>query len=210
MTFSPNATPDPTWPGKAVEPAGSTPRQPGNFAEQMGNTPTPTAPPGAPQGPTPMSLASNTVPTSPPTVSTILNQTKSAQDTLGNISKQLKTPKLKLKRSQKHLLKNKLTNAHQYIRQASQKLGVESEPMETPSGPDPLGRFLAYVNDGQNQLVQAQQKLKEMSAHGAQINPAEMMAVTVKMNLAQQEIEYSSTLLSRVIEAFRQIMNMQL
>ena len=43
-----------------------------------------------------------------------------------------------------------------------------------------------------------------------QLNPGEMMAVQVKMGLAQQEIEYTSTLLSKVIQSITQIINTQL
>jgi len=37
-----------------------------------------------------------------------------------------------------------------------------------------------------------------------------MMAVQIKMGLAQQEIEYTSTLLSKVIQSVTQVINTQL
>ena len=148
--------------------------------------------------------------TAGPNLDSILAQARTAQDTLGTVQKQLNTQGLKLRRSQTHLLKNKLTDAQGYIRQAGGKLGVDAGPMKPPPGATSLERFIAYVNDGQDQLVQVQKRLKEMAAKGQQMNAAEMLSVQVKMNLAQQEIEYSSTLLAKVIDSIKQMMNIQL
>ena len=140
----------------------------------------------------------------------MLAQAKTSHDSLGTVEQQLNTQNLKLRRSQTHLLKNKLTDAQAHIRQAGAKLGIDAPPMKLPPGATAIERFIAYVNDGQDQLVQVQQRLKDMSAKGQQINAADMLSVTVKMNLAQQEIEYSSTLLGKVIDSLKQIMNIQL
>lgn len=213
MTFVPDSTPGRITPDKAAEPAGTTPQPQKDFQSYMKGSPG-KMPGGAPpqaSGPTPASIAQGpSIPTAAPTVNSMIAQSKTAQDSLGTIGQQLKTPNLAFKRSQAHLLKNKLTNANEYIRQAGAKLGVESPPLTMPPGTNAIGRFIAYVNDGQDQLIQVQQKLKQMSAKGQQLNAAEMLSVTVKMNLAQQEIEYSTTLLAKVIDSIKQIMNIQL
>lgn len=212
MTFSPDSSPSSITPGKAIEPAGTSPQPVRDFKPYMegGGRQAPSQGMST-QGPTPMSIAQNqNLPTQIPSMESIVQQSKTMQDSLGTVGQQLKTPNLKLKRSQAHLLKNKLSDAQGYIRQAGAKVGVESEPMEVPSGSSAIGRFIAYVNDGQDQLVQVQQQLKGMAAKGQQLNAAEMLSVTVKMNLAQQEIEYSTTLLAKVIDSIKQIMNVQL
>lgn len=213
MSFTPDSSPGRITPGKALEPAGTSPQPAKDFKPYMEGTAkaSPIAGNQASTGPTPMSLAGETTNAgSPPSMAQILNQSKSMQDNLGTIHAQLKDPNLKLKRSQSHLLKNKLTDAQGYIRQAASKVGVESPPMEIEPGTNAIGRFIAYVNDGQDQLIQVQQKLKTMASKGQQLNAAEMLSVTVKMNLAQQEIEYSTTLLAKVIDSVKQIMNIQL
>lgn len=214
MTFIPDKSPDSITPGKPLEPAGTTPQPSSkNFQSYMQGSENQTMGQAAagPTGPTPMSMAPGaSIPTTAPTLQSALTQAQSAQDTLGNISQQLKTPNLSFKRSQAHLLKNKLGNANQYIRQTGAKLGIEAPPLTMTPGSNAIGRFMAYVNDGQNQLVEVQQKLKAMAAKGQQLNAAEMLSVTVKMNLAQQEIEYSSTLLAKVIDSIKQVMNIQL
>ncbi len=211
-TNPPDKSPDRIFGGKPLEPAGTTPQAPKEFQSYMQGTPN--APRGqAPEagGPTPMDITRGTaIQTAGPSMDTILAQARTAQDTLGTVQRQLNTPNLKLRRSQSHLLKIKLTDAQGYIRQAGGKVGVDSGPMKLPPGATALERFIAYVNDGQDQLIQVQQRLKEMSAKGQQLNAAEMLSVTVKMNLAQQEIEYSSTLLGKVIDSIKQIMNVQL
>ena len=209
----PDKSPDRIFGGKPLEPAGTTPQAPKEFQSYMQGTPSPPRGPApeAPGGPTPMDIARGpAIQTAGPSFDTILAQARTAQDTLGNVEKQLNTPNLKLRRSQTHLLKNKLTDAQGYIRQAGSKLGVEAQAMKLPPGATALERFIAYVNDGQDQLIQVQGRLKELAAKGEQLNAAEMLSVTVKMNLAQQEIEYSSTLLAKVIDSLKQIMNIQL
>ncbi len=213
MSFIPDSSPERITPGKSLEPAGTSPQPARDFKPYMQGSPEAPSVPGgsAATGPTPMDLAQGaSSPGSQPSMSAILNQARSMQDNLGTIGQQLNTPNLKLKRSQAHLLKNKLTDAHEYIRQAGAKVGVEAPPITVSPGTSPIGRFIAYVNDGQDQLIQVEQKLKSLSAKGQQLNPTDMLSVTVKMNLAQQEIEYSTTLLGKVIDSFKQIMNIQL
>ena len=160
---------------------------------------------------TPMELAQGTPPTgAPPTMDSIQTQARVAQDGLGQVEQQLKEPQLKLKRHQVHLLKNKLSQAQEQIRSAGQKLGIQAPPFKPPAGSSALGRFISYVNDGQDQLIQVQNQLKQMASKGQQLNAADMLSVTVKMNLAQQEIEYSTTLLGKVMDSIKQVMNIQL
>lgn len=213
-TPPPDKSPDKISPGKAMEPVekSAVSQQPAGFQTYMeGPSKAPPGTGGAPSGPSPMDLSRGAATQSgTPTFNSLQNQAKTMQDSLGNVGQQLNEPNLKLKRSQSHLLRNKLSDANGYIRTAGEKLGVDASPMKMPQGATGVDRFLAYVNDGQDQLLAVQQKLKDMSASGAEINPGDMMMVQVKMGLAQQEIEYSSTLLGKVIDSIKTIMNIQL
>jgi hypothetical protein len=213
MTIPPDKSPDKVYGGKPLESVGSTPQAPKDFQSYMKGTPGQGQMPatGGSAGPTPMDAARGaTTPSAPPTMDAITAQAKTAQDALGDVGNKLKTPNLKLRRSQQHLLKNKLTDAQGYIRQAAEKAGAPTTSMQGAFKGSPIDRFLAYVNDGQNQLVEVQNRLKQMSAKGQQLNAADMLSITVKMNLAQQEIEYSSNLLGKVVESIKQMMNIQL
>ena len=79
-----------------------------------------------------------------------------------------------------------------------------------PPGLSGVARFIAMINEGQDQLVQVQAQLKKMAASGANVNPGDMMSVQVKMGLAAQEIEYTSQLLGKVIQSVTQLLNTQL
>jgi len=218
-TTPPDKSPDRIFPGKPLEPADRPFRTPPStdFESYMKGTagaPTQSQTPGAPTPsgtPTPMEAAKGPViPSTAPTFDSLALQAKNAQDGLGIIGQKLTTPNLKLKRAQSHLLRNKLQDANTYIRSAGAKLGVDAPPMKPPAGGSPVDRFIAYVNDGQEQLLAVNQKLKDMAAHGDELRPGDFLLVQVKMNLAQQEIEYSSTMLGKVIDSFNKVMSIQL
>lgn len=163
-------------------------------------------------GPTPMEIAqgASAISGSPVSFNSISAQASQMQDSLGTVSKQLNDQNLKLKRPQNHLVRQKLSDANAHVRAAAAKLGIQIQEGKPPSGLSALSRFIAMVNDGQNQLLQVQEQLKKMAAHGANINPGEMLSIQVKMGLAQQEIQYTSTLLGKVIQSVTQLLNQQL
>ncbi len=211
-TPSPDKSPDRITPSKALE-ADQAIRQPPSgqgFQSYMqkGASPASATTPGSP---TPMELSrSMTTQTGTPTVPSLLAQAQTAQDTLGTVHQQFQTPNLQLKRSQAHLLRNKLNDAREYSRAASAKLGVETPAMKSPAEPGVISRFLAQINDGQDQFTAIQNKLQEMSSSAHQLSAGDMMILQSKMALAQQEIEYSSTLLSRITSSITTIMSIQL
>lgn len=217
VTPPPDESPGKISPGKAAEPITTPPstKPPGDFQSYMQGTagkPPAGTPPGVAGGPTPMQAMQPAAMqhAAAPNFTTVLAQAKQAQDSLGTIADQLKTPNLKFKRSQSHLLRNKLHDAHTYLRDASQKMGVEAPPMEMPAGAGALERFIAYVNHGQTLLNNTQERIQELSAKQKQLSPADFLFVQVKMSQAQQEIEYSSTLLSKVVDSIKALINVQL
>lgn len=159
----------------------------------------------------PFDLAHGRVPAPGPNFNTIQAQAQSAHGTLGDIANQLNTPKLKLRQSTKYLLKNKLNSAKAHINAASEKLGAPNAgEEETSKGAGPLQRFLGIVTNGQHQLEATQQKLGQLSKQGDQLRPGEMLLVQLKLNKAQQELEYSSLLLGKAVDDLKMMMNIQL
>lgn len=166
---------------------------------------------GASQGPSPAQVPQGPgAPQGAPTIDSINAQATSAQDSLGAVKDKLNTKNLRFSSSQEHLLRNKFSNASTYLRAANAKLGSDVPAMPTQTGKGPIAKFLNYVTDGENQLNAAKAKLQDISKKGENISPSDMMLVQIKMNQAQQEIEYSSTLLSKVITSLTQILNTQL
>ncbi|MGL5626339.1 MAG: hypothetical protein ACRDDW_02315 [Candidatus Rhabdochlamydia sp.] len=148
------------------------------------------------------------------TTDTLLNQVKHAHSTLGDISNQLNTPKLKLRSSDKYLLKNKLNNTIANLRAVNAKLGTDEEKPEeeAPSTKmqGPLGRFMSYLADGQKQLVSAQQQLQSLKAKGDSLATADFLLIQIKLNKAQQELDFTSVLLSNAVSGFKTLMQVQL
>lgn len=144
-------------------------------------------------------------------VKTLLSQVNTAQTTLGDLNNELNTPKLKLKQSQRWLLQQKFSNANAHLRSANEKLGnPPSPPFEEPKEGGPVVKFLSYLADGQNQLKLAHQKLNELNASGKTLQPADLLLIQIKLAKAQQEMEYSSVILSKSIDDMKTLMNVQL
>lgn len=198
----------PITPGEEKIPSG----QPFSSFMQEGKG-TPMAASGKTSMVSPFDLPNHGMPlaTSAPTFDTLMNQVKQAQSTLGDLSTNINTPGLKLKSSQKYLLKNKMTDANGNFRAANAKLGADI-PDEPPSSKfsGPLGKFISYITDGQNQLDSAKSQLQDMKEKGTALQPADFLLIQVKLNKAQQELEYSSVLLSNVVSGFKQLMQVQL
>lgn len=159
----------------------------------------------------PFDVAQGQVLAAGPTFQTIQAQAKSAQTVLGDISTQLNTPNLKLRQSSKYILKNKLASAGALIRSAGSKLGAQEQPLsEVASGSSPIQRFLTLVTDGQYQLEAAQEQIKALQNRGDALSPGDMLLIQIKLNKAQQELEYSSLLLSKAVDDMKMLMNIQL
>lgn len=163
-------------------------------------------------GPSPMNLPQNQqVLASTPTMESIQGQMAQSHGTLNTLQDQLNTKNLTLKQSQKYLLRNKLSDANAQIRTVAEKTGVHvgSEP-GTNIKQSPLKRYLAYVTDSQNQIASVQSKIKELAASGKSISPGDMLLIQVKLNKAQQALEYSSVLLGKAVDDIKMLFNVQI
>lgn len=159
----------------------------------------------------PMDLAAKNAASTTPTYQTLLSQSMNVRDSLGDIEKNLKTPKLKLKKSQSNLLNTKLKNANEHLDSAIKKMGAtppENSDISTVS--NPVARFLTMITDGQKKLAEAHNTLQNLKTEKGQLQPGDMLLIQIKLSQAQQEIEYSSVLLSKVVDSLKQIMNIQM
>ncbi len=146
-----------------------------------------------------------------PTLDTLVAQVNTAQSTMGDLNSQLSYPNLKLKNSQKYLLKNKLTDANANLRIANAKMGanVPDAPEQTQlSGP--FAKFIGYLSDGQAQLTSAQQQLTALKDKGQNLSAGDFLMIQIKMNKAQQQLEFSSVLLSNAVQDIKTLMGVQL
>ena len=199
---------DPAMPPKALE--GENPqKQPQEpFAQHMEKS----AEQKAAAGNTPLDLAKQQGhPTAQPTMATVQSQMHATSGSLGDVQNQLHTKNLKLKQSQKYLLRNKLSEANAHIRTAASKAGAEvGTPPTMNTRQNPIKRYLSYVTDSQDQLASAQHKIKELTKSGHSLSPGQLLLIQIKMNKAQQAIEYSSVLLSKAVDDIKMLFNVQI
>jgi hypothetical protein len=159
-----------------------------------------------------MELAQNQTPLAQgPTFDSLLSQTKSVHGMLGDINTNLQTKNLKLKQSDRASLRSKLTNANSYLKAANTKIGAPvAEEAPPAAGGGILGKFLGLVTQGQSNVAAAQKQLLDMKSKGASLNPADFLAIQIKLAHAQQEIEYASMMLANTVSGLKTLFNIQL
>ena len=167
----------------------------------------------SPDGVTPLQLMeqSHVVGQNAPSMETLAAQINSTSSALGDVQNQLSTKNLTLKPSQKYLLRSKLKSANEHIRSAAEKSTRSPiDPPQVPPHQNPVERFLGLVTDGQTQLDQVQGMVKDMKLSGGSLSPSQLLGIQVKLARAQQEIEYSSVLLSKAIDGIKTLFNIQI
>jgi hypothetical protein len=162
--------------------------------------------------PSPMSIANqNTIAQKPPSIAEVQNQMQSVSSSLGDIKNQLHTKGLKLKQSDKYLIRSKLGNMNQSLRSVSQNLGLNPGPSpDLSSKSSPIAKFLELVSDGQKQLGSAAQDINNASKQPGGVNPAKLILVQVKLQKAQQELDFTSAILGKSTDMIKTLFNVQI
>lgn len=146
-----------------------------------------------------------------PNVNTLIEQTDVLHGSFNTVQNQLSHPNLKLKSSQKYLINSKLTDVNTHLRAANAKLGISpSEAPQETKGTGPISQYLGFIADGMSQLDSAKKQLGVINSQGTHVNPAEYMLLQMKFNKAQQELDFTSTILAKSIEGMKTIMNIQI
>ena len=166
---------------------------------------------GKTEQPSPMDLAASQQAAITPSSDTLIGQVNTTQTQINDIKDKLNTPNLQLKNSHQKLLNSKLTEANEHLQKASDYLGANDiTPTQIPGDATPITKFLGYLTDGQNRLLLAKERLHNISAQGGTLQPSEMMLIQINLSQAQQEVEFSSVLLSKVTDALKQTLSIQL
>jgi hypothetical protein len=146
-----------------------------------------------------------------PSFESITGQMTISENQLNDIKDKLNTPNLSLKNSHQRLLTAKLDDSFEHLQKASNYLGADQvQAPEIPKDAEPIVKFLGYVTNGQNQLLAAKQRLEDIQSKGGELKPGEMLLVQINLSQAQQEIEFSSLLLSKVVDSIKQTISIQL
>ena len=210
----PNGVPSPDRidPDKPLGGPGKEPAK--DFSEFMKEPSQGAPPPGAEQvgvnKPSPAELMQKQpMASEPPTFESVNTQISASSGMLGDLQNKLNTPNLKLKSSQRYLIGNKFGEANAHIRSAASQVGVELPPPPKISRQNPIARFVSMVTDGQNQLNSLSENIAKMHQSGS-LNPGQLLLMQVKLNKAQQEIEYSSIIVSKAADDVKTMFNIQI
>lgn len=148
----------------------------------------------------------------PVTHDSLIVQTKDTIAQIEEVKGLLSSSDIHLKSSVQQLLHNKLTHIDDNLRVALSKAGVEFEaPTNAASSGrvNPIERFLGFLTDGEFQLQRLGGELSVMAARNHDLSPTSMLAIQVKVNQIQQELELFTSLLSKALESIKTIMNIQ-
>lgn len=200
-------------PTKSIQPGEQEQSKPSQSFDSFMKEGGPQGPTAKTEGPSPFDLAAQgkAAFTAGPTHESVLGQMNSTASVLGDLQSQMNNKNLNLRQSQKYLLRNKLTSANQNIRTAAQKTGADvGPPVSQFNRKNPVNKFLGLLADSQSQLSNAQTKIKELNSNGMSMNPGDLLLIQVKLAKAQQELEYSSVLLSTAVSDIKTLFNIQL
>lgn len=137
------------------------------------------------------------------------NQAKEIIAQIENVKTQLSKASTGVKPSYQNVLSNRLSHIDDSLRIALSKAGVEYQPpvAETSTTTSPAGRFINMLTNGQHQLESLTQSLNQLDS--TKLNPANLLAIQIKVGYAQQQIELFTSLLNKALESTKTIMNVQ-
>lgn len=132
---------------------------------------------------------------------------------MDQVKTQLAQTQGEIKPSYQTLLRNRLTHIDDNLKIALSKAGVEYTPppavASTGNTNNPLQRFIQMVSNSQHQLENLHSTIDQLNMTGAQVTPANMLAIQIKMSYVQQQIELFTSLLNKALESTKTIMNVQ-
>ena len=196
----------------SVQPRASEEQTPeeGRFSKLM-NDPSTTSSKTATTNPMELANQAQKSVSSPPTIASIQQQMTSVSGSLGDIKNQLHTKGLKLKQSEKYLLRNKLSSVDDNLRNAAKQTGADTgPPVNLLSKKSPIAKFLELVTDGQNQMQQASKMVNQLDSSGKSINAGQLLLIQAKLQKAQQELDYTSILLGKATDMLKTLFNVQI
>lgn len=144
------------------------------------------------------------------TADDLISEAKDAVSRINELKGQLAQPELQIRGSVQHLLKTKLSDINDNLKLAFAKVGLDYvEPDQKRTGTNPVRRFLDLLTHGQSQLESLTGHVQGLSARKDEINPADLLALQLKVSHIQHELEFFTALLNKSLESTKTLMNVQ-
>ena len=100
---------------------------------------------------------------------------------------------------------------NEQIRAAGHLIGAEMPTTAAMlSSANPMVKFLSLITDGERKMAAVKDQIATLRANKDEINPAYFLLLQMKMSRAQQELEYSSMILSKAVEDLKTLQNINL
>lgn len=154
----------------------------------------------------------NTSTNTKPTIESLRTQTTESISQIDKAKATLSQSRGEIKPSYQTLLRNRLGHIDDNVKIALNKAGIENTPTASvgeAGKSNPAKRFLDMLSNSQDQLEHLQKSLDATNAGGGAISPGNMLAIQMKMNVIQQQIELFTSLLNKALESTKTIMNVQ-
>jgi len=140
-------------------------------------------------------------------------QAKDVISQLENVKSKLSQSNTDIKPSYQTVLKNRLTHIDDNLKIALNKAGVEHTPppvagTEGAGSSNSIHKFIGMLTNSQNQLQNLNVAIDQFNVSG-KLTPANMLAIQMKMNYVQQQVELFTSLLNKALESTKTIMNVQ-
>lgn len=147
-----------------------------------------------------------------PSAEQLVAQTQSVVNQIDTLKHTLSKPDLEIKNSVRTLLNNKLSHVDDNLRVALDKAGLEYTPPEAvaAASENPIQHFLGLLTHSQYQLEHLANDVQLMHANRAEITPANMLLIQIKVGFIQQEMEFFTSVLTKSLESTKTIMNVQI
>lgn len=123
-----------------------------------------------------------------------------------------------IKPAYKHLLYNHLNHIDDSLRIALSKAKSEFSTARPPiaesgsvenKSSNPAKNFLELLTNGEAQLEHLSSMLEQGQINGKELNPANMLAIQIKVGRVQQQLELFTSLLGKALESIKTVMNVQ-
>ena len=131
------------------------------------------------------------------------NQTNLSQSRQQQLKEQL-TPQQQMQ------LKQKIQNAHQNIAQVSDKLGIDPNQFKSKKASmGPFGKLFDMLSQGQKMLNSAKDQLPNLIS-GNQVKPGDFLALQFKLSVASLDLDFSSQVIGKGVDALTKLMNINI
>jgi hypothetical protein len=149
--------------------------------------------------------------------SDLIAQAQDASKQMETIKDKLASPDLEIRAPVQRLLNRKLSHIDESLKIALDKAGLEYKDIQAPTVTataeagkyNPVDKLLGFLSHGQKQLDTLASEVANLESPTKEMSPANMLAIQIKVNYVQQELELFTNLLNKSLESTKTLMNVQ-